>query len=488
MESQLSDQDNSNPNVFEDRTENQIGMSILDLNEHCLLQVFRFLDVYDAIQLGETCKLLHKVLKLAMTKYKKFVVTRYEGYNFMRMLERFQQTLPLEKVLSYVAPHIESLDARTSIYQADNFAMIGHSPLECTSRAELLQTLLQFHMPKIKSLIVQNSADLINIISRRTLQKLTVYDVNANDLNKYAHGMTNLTKLHLHNISQYVAIDELSPLVKNNPNIENLCFIFEITADFQSIEFPEDFFQKLPHLKQLELSIGTNVENLKNILQIKQLTKLALEFRNSHQLRVEFGIFLRQLSAKNTVRSLELRGVYLSSDDPIYKTLASMDLISLTIAPSYTSNFVSGLTQASFLTLKHLNISHPASIDDIILIIKRFTSLEQLVLVMLLKLYDANELSPRLSELLKVTPTTRPDMELKVLKPSASVKVNKFKIFFFRNLRLIFKLQFSDLLSSWQLRIYKLASVLQWLPTISFRLRIKIIYLRTYPRRCIIYF
>lgn len=318
MESQLSDQDNSNPNVFEDRTENQIGMSILDLNEHCLLQVFRFLDVYDAIQLGETCKLLHKVLKLAMTKYKKFVVTRYEGYNFMRMLERFQQTLPLEKVLSYVAPHIESLDARTSIYQADNFAMIGHS--------------------------------------------------------------------------------------------------------------------------------------------------------------------------KNTVRSLELRGVYLSSDDPIYKTLASMDLISLTIAPSYTSNFVSGLTQASFLTLKHLNISHPASIDDIILIIKRFTSLEQLVLVMLLKLYDANELSPRLSELLKVTPTTRPDMELKVLKPSASVKVNKFKIFFFRNLRLIFKLQFSDLLSSWQLRIYKLASVLQWLPTISFRLRIKIIYLRTYPRRCIIYF
>lgn len=250
---------------------------------------------------------------------------------------------------------------------------------------------------------------------------MTVYDVNANDLNKYARGMRNLTQLHLRNISQYVTIDELSHLVKNNPNIEDLCFIFEITADFQSLAFPEDFFQKLPHFKQLELSIGTNMENL----NIPQITKLALDIRNSYQLRVESDIFLRQLSVKNTVRSLEVRGVYFGNDDLLYKTLASMDLISLTIAPSCALNFVSWLTQASFLTLKHLEISHPASIDDIILIIKRFTSLTRLVLVNLFNFYYANELTPQLSELLKVTPTTRPDMELKVLEPSANVKVYK---------------------------------------------------------------
>lgn len=139
-------------------------------------------------------------------------------------------------------------------------------------------------------------------------------------------------------------MDELSRIREINPDIEDLCLLFDKSYDLlrtrtHAIECPKDFFSKLLRLKHLELSIATNVEMLVYILQM--LTKLALEIRYTFQDYIGLDTVLTELAKKGTVRSLELRGVNLTTDhDYLFYTLASMNLISLRMEPDCTtSNF-----------------------------------------------------------------------------------------------------------------------------------------------------
>lgn len=174
-------------------------ISILDLNQHCLLLVFRYLDVYDSINFGESCKFLHTVSQLAMTKYKRFVLSGYQNYEFRRkVFGKHLQAIPLRKVLSYVAPNIELLGAtevveRRGFPTANYYSVPFIDPSQLRERNERLQIFLQFDMPKLKSLRVQNIEHLTYIKSLRTIQKLTICDLNLKDLNKYVSGMSKLT-------------------------------------------------------------------------------------------------------------------------------------------------------------------------------------------------------------------------------------------------------------------------------------------------------
>lgn len=336
MDSELSD-----PSVSDDRVEHRMGMSILDLNEHCLLQVLSHLDVYDAINFGETCKLLHAVSRLAMIQYKDFVLIDHLTYAGRQEISRnLPPVPPLRKVLSYMAPYIEVLDARTEKVRRNHNISSRLDPEVMRERAEPLHIFLQFDMPKIKSIIVEYSEHLGFIASRQTIKKLTIFNVNGNDIYNYASGMRNLTQLHLFNIYVNVSINDISVLVDNNPNIEDLCLIAELPSFWgRALEFPVKLIQKLPQLKQLELTIGRNVEILEFSVQIKQLTKLALVTRYPYQDGNRYDKFWRKLAQKNTVRSLELRDVAIG-DHRQFETLASMNLTSLLIeTSSYYKDF-----------------------------------------------------------------------------------------------------------------------------------------------------
>lgn len=89
------------------------------------------------------------------------------------------------------------------------------------------------------------------------------------------------------------------------------------------------------------------------------------------------------------------------------------------------------LTHSKFHTLKNFELLYPASIEEIILIIKHFAKLERLVFFSLIKDYASNTLSERISQLLEVTPTARPDMVIEVQKYPASIKVRENILFCF---------------------------------------------------------
>lgn len=308
------------------------GTSILDLNQHCLLQVFSYLDVQDAINFGETCKSLHVVLKLALIKYKNFSLIKYRDECYHRSLPsaNLPPPIPLGKVLFYVAPHIESLDARMEL--TNDFTLTNFGSTETWESAEI-HTLLQFDMPKLKSLIVQNSKHLAYILDRASITKLTIYNIHPDDLNIYASGLRKLTQLHLFRINAPVPVEEITTVLDNNPNIDDLCLVYEHRIMYPQREFPANFLQNLPHLKNLELSIDSSGEFWRSILQVQHLSKLSLVLKGIIDEDRMLKEFLKELAKKNCVTSIELKGVnfYHNNGIDLLNTLASMNLSSLNL-------------------------------------------------------------------------------------------------------------------------------------------------------------
>lgn len=399
MESELSDRDNVNPNVIQDQDQAENQMSILDLNDYCLLQVFRHLNVYDSINFGGTCKLLQKMSQMAMTKHKKLVLSDYET----EYSPNLSQPIPLAKMLPYVAPHIELLDTTRSVPRRHAFRL-PQSP----KVSEPLQTIVLFEFPKLKTLLLQDSKDLNYINNDRNVEKLTISQINSSDLVHYVSGMAKLTQLCLPGNSQ-----------PESP-----------------IEFSEDFFTKLPHLKYLHLP-RVNIQHLEYILQIQQLSELSFEVEiTDHQVenfhRVD--MFLKKLAEKNTVQTLGVRGVDPNSDS-LFDSLASMNLISLRILPSSinittATNFFSRLANTPFTTLKDLELLHAGTINDVILIIKRLKTLKRFAFFNV-KNFDLNVLLEQINQLLKVTTSARPDLEVELLLPGDIITVLTEHNYFF---------------------------------------------------------
>lgn len=391
----------------ESRENERIQTTILDLNEYCLLKIFRYFDLWDMVNVGQTCKLFEKVAQMAAIKFKKFVL-----HSYIMHLEMVYQPISLDKIFSYIAPHIEKL------YTTERMEARWYT--EAADRYQLGRTFMQYNFPKLRSITVEKSGHLEWIIDKTNVKKLNIHTVERSDLNNFTVGMTQLTHLLLRDIRESVPVSEVSHLVENNPNIE----VLQIKSPYERV-LPQNFFAKLPKLKVFEIWLDTSMDrdrrNLMTILQIEQLTSLALEFTSDNQDVALVELFLERLAQKNTVTSLELRGRF---DNPsLIDILASMNLISMRLV---TRHPTSDLLHVNFPTLKVLDLLTATSIEDVILLLYKFTTLERLIFCSIQD-YNFQTLSERIKDLLEGTRNrlTRPDVELEVHIRGLKVKVKE---------------------------------------------------------------
>lgn len=382
-------------------------MSLLDLNEYCLLKVFDYLYISDMINFGETCEKLQILLRMAVTKFKEFDFRSYKNYVEITT----GQPLSIEKILFYVAPHIESL----LIHERANSLWIQ------------AQEDNQRNFESMKSLRLGSSGTL-KWINVHNVELLDIDKLEGSDLSNFTSGMTKLKVLMILRIADDVPEGELRWLLERNSSIESLKFGNSYRSYLPI--FQDDSLSKLRNLKRLEFYVGKNLPDLMLLLKIEDLTELSIEFNktfdniaNGARNMEKINQFLDNLAQKRKLKSLELRSMHLN-DNHLFYYLSSLNLVSLRLAaPRCSTNLCSKIANATFSSLTDLDIGCKTEVDDILNLIKHFKALERLWVVYLQKLNTPTFLE-RLGKFLGETTPTRPMLELRNVLDPNMVKVS----------------------------------------------------------------
>lgn len=403
--------------------QNKASLSLLSLNEHCLLKIFDYLYIVDTVNLSLACKKMMKIAQMAVLKYKEFSLSEYQSYvkhneerNEMRKFNernKVVKSMPLGAIIILLSPTMESLNLQTNL-------------LCSNSRKEYEWELIKnFKFMKLKTLTVRNSS-AFKWINADNIEELEIRRLNPNELNNFK--LTKLKKFTIADISKDVSLDEIYDFLEKNPNIEYIKF-----EDVLPYDFKIDIFPRLWNLKELEFCIGKGVPDLMDLLQIEQLTVLKLEFRESfshhrpnNNSRIK--VFLEKLSVKKTMETLELRGMQFEDYD-VFDALSLSTLISLHLIKPIirVENFYWKLATTPFLRLRRLDMSGILYIDTVCLI-EQLKTLERLTLVDHYTRDNMTDFFKQINSLLIDSSRTHNAFELVLTKTTHSIDTTVKKV------------------------------------------------------------
>lgn len=405
---------NSHHNCMEVEAE-ESETSFLDLNDHCLLKVSRYLTLIDMINISRTCKRLNAVSEMVAKRFKHFHMGQFLTDIRRRKTQRqlyamtecqIPTAFHMDRAVHYIAPNVESISTLFQYKDED----------------ELLQPFKQYQFPKLKSLSL-DKCDQLKWINIKNIEQLTVRNLERSELNNYASSMTKVKWLKFESVSRGVPISELLNFFENNPNIET--FIMLTCKRL----FPANFFMNSKSLKTLELSMNESHKNLECALQIENLTELILTNECTHHrvaIHNTIAGFLRSMAQKQTqtLKSIDFRRIYF---EKLMDVLAPLNLVSMRfVTISHNggfTHFYSKLASLSFPELKHLDIVSPVDMATFFTLIKHLTALEK-IKFSLLRPYDKETFVRQLNQLVKVREIARPDLAIRFLIMSLKVKVN----------------------------------------------------------------
>ncbi|XP_037036792.1 uncharacterized protein LOC119074631 [Bradysia coprophila] len=393
--------------------EQQIRTSFLDLNDHCLLQVCSYLELWDMINLSRTCKRLETVSAWAAIQFRYFSMVDYVDYYTKGDDDLVKRRSDMVSVMRLISPVIERLDF-------DSIA----------DRGKVLCIFKKFDFSKLKSLAVFKSNQLQWINNRNNIKELTISKLNQSDLNEFLRDMTELKRIKLGSVSDGENMGELFSFLEKNPNIECLQLCDELKCSIG-----EDFFEKFKNLKILELTLGNNYRDLGMVLQVTNLTKLTLtlvrfnivddgEFVRAVGAANHIKMFLKTLVPRKTLKSLDLK--CMKYDDELIDILASLNLDSLRLIDQQISfnDFTTKLQRHSFATLRHLDIiKAPVDPETLYHLITHSMCLERMYLSLLAP-YDRDTFLEKLGRLLmSMKNTKRPDLVIYSMVPLMKIEI-----------------------------------------------------------------
>ncbi|KAG4080339.1 hypothetical protein HA402_010831 [Bradysia odoriphaga] len=394
--------------------EQQICTSFLDLNDHCLLQVCKYLELWDMINLSRTCKRLETVSGWAAIQFRYFSMEDYVQYYGKGDDDLVKIQSDMNSVMRLISPVIETLD----------FESID-------DRGKVLCIFQNFDFSNLKSLTVFKSDQLQWINNRNNINELTISQLRRSDLNDFSGNMTELKRIKLGSVSDDVTMEELFSFLEKNPNIECLQLCDEL-----KYSIGEDFFEKFKNLKILELKLGHNYRDLEFVLQVENLTKLTLTlvrfnfFDNDDFVRAigaanHIKTFLRMLAPRKTLKSLDLE--CMKYDDELIDILASLNLVSLRLIDQQNmfNDFTQKLQRTSFPTLRYLDINTaPVNPETLFHLIRHSMCLERMYLSLLAP-YDRDPFLEKLSRLLlgMKKNTSRPDLVIYAMVPLMKIEI-----------------------------------------------------------------
>lgn len=390
-------------NYNQDKHQDEPVKSILsDLNDHCLLKIFGYLDVFNMANIRSTCKKLKRVSDMAVKRFKDFRITEQHVSDITEWGPESLTALKVRGVISYIAPVVESLDVS-----------------RCSMNDEFMETLKNFDLPKLKTLWIYYFHQL-EWIRNTNVEELTVSCLRRDQRNNFSRPMTKLKQLRFYRIDLDFPMHELVNLFENSPKIDQLCLMDKVS------EIPEDFFAKLSKLNRLEISLGIYYRQLDYALQIKRLTELVLRIDQMDPVSTQKCVrvvknFLAELAPRDALRSLDLRKMHF--DNELFDILESLNVSSMRLINPRGSTFGTDLAKTPFPALKYLDIFHPIEIDNLFTFVAKSTALEKFNISML-RTFDKDAILKKLQRLV-FKRYDRPNLELNIVVPLTCIKVNE---------------------------------------------------------------
>lgn len=340
--------------------------SLLDLNDHCLLKVFSYLNIIDLINMSDSCTKLQLVAKTTLKKNTIFRLWDYKCYR-----NRVEEPKTLDKIFDCIAPFIGSLELIS--HKVDGSFIHGdvHVQLDWQEGMNLNRSLEGKIFTNLKSLEIDDSR-LLQWIQLHNLEELKIGEVKRNDLNKFTEGLPTLKKLNIGRFHNDITTDEMRCFLEKSPNIEFLEFHLSFP-----LEFPYNILPQLRNLTKLSLAVDYE-PSWCSFLNIETLTELKVAFGENIAKTESFIIYLENLAQKKTLKKMELEVPFQQflSDKASYM-LQMLDVSKLRITVSRYPIFpkFNGIT---LLNLTHLDVMSLIDDSELFHLIEKSEKLESL--------------------------------------------------------------------------------------------------------------
>lgn len=244
------------------------------LNEYCLLEIFEYLDLNDAISFGDCCKFLRMVAHRVFKRYSNFRL----HFIHLRKGEHY-----VNNVISHIGPQILSLEISGRSLSLGLSRILKIIDDNCRN-LKCLKLTEECHRR-----IGNNVESTYNFESVETL-KLIHYE------SSYATGfLSSFRRLkHLYVSRCRISSKEAVAIMQNNPNIESLC----------------------------GENLVKNLQIFRNVSRLHLLAKLRLDCMSKNVNRL-----LRELAKHGTIEEMELIDV--DVDDRSFQILTLFGRIKL---------------------------------------------------------------------------------------------------------------------------------------------------------------
>lgn len=314
----------------------EIGsLSLVSLNNHVLLEMFRYLNWIDSIHLAGTCKRFYNLDYLWTDK------KRQEFY-FDDYLKKGK--IRVEKIFPAIAPHISVL------------------------RLGAINKLAIEECKNIKSLRIN---DKINRVDARRVNSW-IKETNADslwlqfcdDLDELFGGITGLKELEI-----FYFHGNMSYCIEKNPMLKRLSIELKNNFNF-------DVFRKLQQLLCLHIrsSDMTDLDDLQEFGKLDGLTEFSFACQTFDYESGTLSSFLKFLFENTKLDKLEL--VDCNINDDVFRALKLFNLTTFSLCCDFSSqDFTKFVLDNTAPRLKHLKLTN-CSCEEIKIIIKKWTYVE----------------------------------------------------------------------------------------------------------------
>lgn len=343
--------------------EDDDDLTLLVLNDDCLIHVYSFLDITDVLTLA---KISERLGNVADAHYKRVKQFQWKGSDEVGEADNLA-----EKIFRKIGQHLIELVIFGLFNVQANYSSVFTAVREnCTNLKSI-----ELNSCGVDNLWVEYVA------SHPTLERLTFKSSNC----KFTSFpvMPRLKEFNLQ-LCRNLSLDQLNGIF-NNVHIESFSFEYSPFKVLESRPFAFDLepISRMVNLKNLCLVIdAAAVDNLDKLLQLNVLVKLKLSCRT----RLNVNEILTKLAEKGTLEELEISNFVVCRDT--FTALSNMKLKALNIDRPKIDNAL-GIREifrrlTALQDLKHLTLSiygdnaDVLSIEDMLKLIEKLTMLEEL--------------------------------------------------------------------------------------------------------------
>lgn len=254
------------------------SLELLDVNDDCILHIFKYLELRDAVYLAETCQRLRVLANNVYKKNSKVTIAKFEN-NYGESIDEW-----LEWGILYNRPDYFYMNDIPSLNLV--FRHIGQYVLSLEilfsgeeSALTALKSIMD-HITSLKTLIVLGMKDRSVVPRFACLANVEMLSLDCCDLLSWFDAFKFVRKLKILNIrsTSNMGCMDWKDLFQNNSDIESLC----VYDDYDGNSVDIRLLQLLPKLSNLFLSYSDSIypnistSEFNSLLPIQQLTKVKL--------------------------------------------------------------------------------------------------------------------------------------------------------------------------------------------------------------------